>query len=337
MSGLRVKEAGPGHSIQDHGRFGWRRFGISTAGAMDRMHLAIANRLVGNPPETAAIETLLSGCRLEVVGGPVLIAAAGPGLSLSIDGWPVPAGQSAEVSPGQMVALSPVRAGVYGYLAAAGGFALPPAMGSLSSHRRSGLGPPPLQAGMTLPVHSPPILPAQLRLVRVPEHAPGPIRFLWGPQEDWFAQDARAALKSAQCVIGQRSDRMGLFLDGPALVALAGSMVSDGVVPCSIQVPPSGTPVILMRDCQTTGGYPKIGTVISADLDRLAQMRPGEAVRLEAVSRDTALAALAGARAAINGLRPDPAVRRPDTVWLLHHNLIDGVWSSQPFSEDPMA
>ena len=129
MSGLRVKEAGPGHSIQDHGRFGWRRFGISTAGAMDRMHLAIANRLVGNPPETAAIETLLSGCRLEVVGGPVLIAAAGPGLSLSIDGWPVPAGQSAEVSPGQMVALSPVRAGVYGYLAAAGGFALPPRHG----------------------------------------------------------------------------------------------------------------------------------------------------------------------------------------------------------------
>ena len=79
-------------------------------------------------------------------------------------------------------------------------------------------------------------------------------------------------------------------------------------MPGSIQVPPSGTPVILMRDCQTTGGYPKIGTVISADLDRLAQMRPGEAVRLEAVSRDTALAALAGARAAINGLRPDPAV-----------------------------
>ena len=304
---------------------------------MDRMHLAIANRLVGNPPETAAIETLLSGCRLEVVGSPVLIAAAGPGLSLSIDGWPVPGGQSAEASPGQMVALSPVRAGVYGYLAAAGGFALPPAMGSLSSHRRSGLGPPLLQAGMTLPVHSPPILPAQLRLVQVPEHATGPIRFLWGPQEDWFAQEARAALTSAQWVIGQRSDRMGLFLDGPALVALAGSMVSDGVVPGSIQVPPSGTPVILMRDCQTTGGYPKIGTVISADLDRLAQMRPGEAVRLEAVSRDIALTALAGARAAIDGLRPDPALRRPDTVWLLHHNLIDGVWTSQPFSEDPMA
>lgn len=326
MNGLRIEEAGPGHSIQDHGRFGWRRFGISTAGAMDRLHLAIANRLVGNPPEAAAIETMLSGCRLGVVGGPALIAVAGAGLSLSIDGRLVPVGQSVEAAAGQTVVLSPVRTGVYGYLAVAGGFAQNPTMGSLSRHRRSGLGPPPLQAGMTLPIHPSPTVPAPLRLAQVPGHATGPIRFLWGPQEDWFVQEARTSLTSAHWVIGQRSDRMGLFLNGPALTVLLGSMVSDGVVPGSIQVPPSGSPVILMRDCQTTGGYPKIATVISADLDRLAQMRPGDEVRLEAVSHDTALMALSRARAAVVDLRTEPALRQPDTAWLLQHNLIGGVW-----------
>ena len=338
MSFLVIRDCGPGLSIQDHGRFGWRRFGISTAGAMDRQHLAIANRLVGNPTNAAAIETVLSGCRLEVVGPPVLLAAAGPGVSLFVDGRPVPASQSSEVEEGQVVTLSPAREGVYGYLAVAGGFDLVAEMGSLSAHLRSGVGQPRLCSGANLPVRvrQGRGLRVPLALSALPPTVSGPIRILWGPQEDWFDTVAREQLVANHWTISQRSDRMGMFLDGPALAQNAGSMVSDGVLPGSIQVPPSGTPVVLMRDCQTTGGYPKIATVISADLDRLAQIRPGQTLRFRAVSRHEALTALRNARADIDALHPKPAVRAPNTARLMQVNLIDGVWSDYPVTPDAM-
>jgi 5-oxoprolinase (ATP-hydrolysing) subunit C len=327
MTGLLVTEIGPGASIQDHGRAGWRRFGISTAGAMDRLSLAIANVLVGNAPDAAAIETVLASGKFQVADHPVLLATSGPGVTLAIDGRAIPAGQSAEAMPGQTATISAVREGVYGYLAVAGGVDFSAEMGSRASHRRSGLGPPPIRVGMTVPVEAGGVSqPSPLRLVTVPHHDSGPIRFIWGPQEDWFGAEAHDGLMAKGWTIGQRSDRMGVFLDGPSVAPVAGSLVTDGVVPGSIQVPPAGTPVILMRDCQTTGGYPKIATVISADLDRLAQVRPGTPLNFTAVSREEAIEALRIARVMIDGLRPEPAIRQPDTSRLMQTNLIDGVW-----------
>lgn len=326
MTALLVEAASPGLTLQDEGRFGWRRYGISTAGAMDRLALAVANSLVGNAAGTAALETTLGGCRLRVQDGPVLVGAGGPGVILTIDGRSIPEGQSAEAEPGDLIELSPVRQGVYGYLAIAGGFDLPYQMGSRSTHRRSHLGPLPVATGHMLKVFPKPETAQPLVLLPPPAHTSGPIRIMPGPQDDWFAEDALTRLTDKDWLIGRRSDRMGMFLEGENLSPRQASMVSDGVMPGSIQVPPIGQPIVLMRDCQTAGGYPKIATVIFADLDRLAQMGPGKTVRFEIVSRAEAVAALKRQRDAIEALDPVPAIRSFDTKALLEANLISGVW-----------
>ncbi|OAN81959.1 hypothetical protein A8B78_00205 [Jannaschia sp. EhC01] len=328
MTVLRVVAAGLGLTLQDYGRIGWRRYGIPAAGAMDRLHLAIANRLVGNAPDMAAIESVLAGCRMRVEEGPVHLAASGPGMVLEVDGRRVSFGQSAVAAAGQVIALLPLREGVYGYLAVEGGFAVPEVMGSRSTHRRSGFGIGALAVGSMLPLNKSEGARGSgpNRLPLIPQHGTGPIRIMPGPQDDWFPSEALEWLVGAEWKAGRRSDRMGLFLDGPDLAPRAGSMVTDGVVPGSIQVPPSGAPIVLMRDCQTTGGYPKIATVISADLDRLAQIGPGQALRFKRVSHEEAVEALTALRTTIEAVRPEPASRGPDADTLSKQNLIDGIW-----------
>jgi biotin-dependent carboxylase-like uncharacterized protein len=338
MSRLRIVQAGPGLSLQDFGRIGWRRFGISTAGAMDRLHLAIANRLVGNSVDMAALETTLLGFGLVVDEGPVLVAVSGSGLAMAVDGATVPCGQSALVQPGQTITVPALRDGVYGYLAVAGGFDVAPVLGSLSTHRRSEIFAASLSVGVSLDVAESQwrsdITP--LRIPMIPRHTIGPIRIIAGPQDDWFDADALARLTSADWQVGVRSDRMGVFLDGPRIDALPGSMVSDGVLPGSIQLPPLGAPIVLMRDCQTTGGYPKIATVISADLDRLSQYRVGQLLQFELVTQEEAVAALRARKAALDGIQTERAVRTPDATWLLSRNLIDGAWAFYPDATDDL-
>lgn len=322
MAALVIERCGPGTSVQDLGRLGWRRQGVSTAGAADRLALAVANALVGNAADVAAVETTLAGARLGIEEGPVLLAAAGPGVTLSVDGRTVAPGVSVRVQPGQTVDLGALRGGVHGYLAVAGGIASPPQMGSRSVHQRSGIGGGMLMPGARLAVAGGAGGP--LALARVPDHATGPIRIMAGPQDDWFDAGALDVLTAATWRIDARSDRMGRFLDGPRLPPREGSMVSDGVLPGSIQIPPSGQPIVLMRDCQTTGGYPKIATVISADLDRFAQMQAGAEFRLQLVDRAAAVAAAARLAAMIAGLAPHPA-QGLDSARLLAANLISGV------------
>lgn len=320
MSALVVDRCAPGASVQDGGRAGWRRYGVSGAGAMDRLELAVANALAGNAPDTAAVELTLAGARFRVEGGPVLVAAGGPGVTLTVDGRTLAPGVSALA--GETVEVSAIRGGVYGYLAVAGGIALRPEMGSRSFHLRSGIGGAMLAPGMRLPVAGTEGGP--LRLDRLPEHPPGPIRFLPGPQDDWFAPEALDLLAGAEWQVDARSDRMGRYLAGPRLAPREGSMVSDGVLPGSIQVPPSGQPIVLMRDCQTTGGYPKLATVISADLDRLAQLPAGARFRLAPVDRAAAVAAARQLAQTIAALAPRPAGGM-DSARLLAANLIGGV------------
>lgn len=322
MSALVVDRCAPGASVQDGGRVGWRRYGIATAGAMDRLALAVANALVGNPADAAAVELTLAGARFRVVGGPVLVAASGPGVVLGVGGRTLAPGVSARADDGDLVEVSAIRGGVYGYLAVSGGVDLRPEMGSRAFHLRSGIGGAMLTPGMRLPVAGGALAP--LALDRVPDHATGPIRFMPGPQDDWFSPGSLDLLAGANWQVDARSDRMGRFLAGPRLIPRAGSMVSDGVLPGSIQVPPDGQPIVLMRDCQTTGGYPKLATVISADLDRLAQLPAGARFRLAPVDRAGAVSAAQRLAQTIAALNPRPA-GAIDTVRLLSANLIDGV------------
>lgn len=325
MTDLVVERIGTGATLQDGGRIGWRRFGVSSSGAMDRMSLAVANVLVGNDPDTAAIETVYAGARFRAEDGPVLLAAAGPGIGLTVAGRDVTPGCSALARPGEEIYLSPLRKGIYGYLAVAGGVDLPPDMGSLSTHLRSGLGAAPLLAGSRLPVRggglTPQILPVQ------PDHDRGPIRVTLGPQDDWFDDEGRVLLFEANWEFDNRSDRMARFMVGPRLAVRASSMVSDGALPGSIQVTPAGQPVLLMRDCQTTGGYPKIATVISADLHRLSQIRAGARFRFVPISIPQAQAAAKAFARTIAGLKPVPASGL-DVNRLWNENLISGVWNT---------
>jgi biotin-dependent carboxylase-like uncharacterized protein len=320
---LVVENCSVGASIQDLGRVGWRRHGISTAGAMDQLSLAVANLLVGNPPSTAAIEVSLAGARFRLMGGSALLAVAGPGVALRVNGRSFPERQSIRAKHDDIIEVTAPRNAVHGYIAMAGGLALASVMGSLSTHQRSGLGPPALDVGMCLRLHSGP-LPAPLMLDEIPLHDGGPIRILPGPQDDWFAPDTLEALTNAEWRIDPRSDRMGRFLEGPRLKPLPGSMVSDGIVQGGIQIPPSGQPIILMRDCQTTGGYPRIATVISADMDRLAQIPAGSELRFVEVDAARALAAARSRAAQMLSLSPRLA-DTDDVSRLLKLNLVSGV------------
>jgi 5-oxoprolinase (ATP-hydrolysing) subunit C len=297
---LRAVAPTPFVTVQDRGRQGWRRFGVSGSGAMDPDQLAIANVLVGNPPQQAALEFAFAGGDWEVCAGQCRVAVAGGGFRVAIDGVPMPAFASTTLRRGQYIAIGAAADAVWGYLAVAGGFALPRQLGSLSTHVRSGVGGldgRTVQAGDEVPLAAERVAGRGERRILPPARSTEPIGLVLGPQLDRFTTEAVASLLGTEWRIGRHSDRMAYRLEGPPLAHRAGhDIVSDGTVPGSIQVPGDGTPLVLMRDCQTTGGYPKIATVITADLPRLAQLRAGAALRFRALAveeaqRQTALQA----------------------------------------------
>lgn len=330
MTNLVVTSCGPMTSLQDRGRIGYQGFGVSPSGAMDRRALAMANALVGNPPETAAIEFMNLGGAFTCEGGDLHVALVGAGSVLSIDGAPVAPQASAVLKEGQSVEVGHPRTGTFAYLAVAGGFAVEPDLGSLSFHLRSRLGGlkgAPLKAGDRLPcrTEAQDREPMQLAVDLLEES--GPFRVMMGPQDDYFTPETISLLLESEFTVSPQADRMGFQLTGPRLEHAKGfNIVSDGIVDGHIQVPGSGQPIVLMRDRQTAGGYPKIATVITADLARFAQMRPGTSVRFRAVDRDEALAA---ARRLKDWIASLPANLTPvrfvlTTEHLLSRNLIGG-------------
>ncbi len=289
---LRALAPTPFTTLQDRGRQGWRRFGVSGSGAMDPDQLAIANVLVGNPPQQAALEFAFAGGAWEVCASLCRIAVAGGDFAVAVDGVTLPAFASTTLRRGQHLTIGAAPDAVWGYLAVAGGFALPHHLGSLSTHARSGIGGfagRAVQAGDELPLTAERVTGRSERRIIPPPRAEGPIGLVLGPQLERFTAEAVATLLGTAWRIDRHSDRMAFRLEGPALAHRDGhDIVSDGTVPGSIQVPGSGTPLVLMRDCQTTGGYPKIATVISTDLPRLAQRRPGAVVRFRALAVEEA-------------------------------------------------
>lgn len=329
---LLVTSCGVGTTVQDGGRFGYQRYGVGPAGAMDRLALALANMLVGNPDDAAAIEFAVFGGVFLLEGGDARVALAGAAADLSVDGERVPPGSSASVRAGQAISVGVARIGAFAVLAISGGIATQPDLGSRSFHLRAGLGGVDrkrVEAGQRLPLgDQPPGAP--LRLGMEPRVSGGPFRVVFGPQDDYFSDLGKSTLLNEHYLVSTEADRMGYRLTGPKIEHAKGfNIVSDGIVTGSIQVPGAGEPIVLLADRQTTGGYPKIATVISADLPRFAQLRPGGEVRFAAVTREEAIAAARERAAMLAAVRAGliPLDGGMSSERLLSLNLVDG-WVS---------
>src|SRR6202000_3180147 len=262
------------------------------SGAMDRLGLAAANCLAGNVPFAPAIEIGPYGAAVIARDGAVRVALAGAPRSAEIAGRTVAWGTSVTIADGETLKLGMARNGAFSYLAIEGAITGEPMFGSLAVNARAGLGSPyprPLQAGDELDVAAASGGPE--RRMNLPPRSAGPIRVVLGPQNDEFGDDALTLFLDREWKISATSDRMGYRLEGPAIKHLHGhNIVSDGTVNGSIQIPGNGQPIVLMSDRGTSGGYPKIATVISADFGRFAQTPPGTAFRFKAVSAEEAQA-----------------------------------------------
>jgi biotin-dependent carboxylase-like uncharacterized protein len=285
MTKLVISAIGPASSVQDGGRYGAQRYGLTPSGAMDRLALAAANTLVGNPPFAAAIEIGPFGAAFTARQGAVRVALAGAPRTADIAARAVASDTSVTLADGETLTLGFARGGSFSYLAIEGGVQGEPMFGSLAVNARAGLGSPyprPLQAGDELQTVA--ASGAAERRIELPSPADGPIRLMLGPQDDEFGDAAKALFLDSEWKISATSDRMGYRLEGPVIKHLHGhNIVSDGTVNGSIQVPGNGAPIVLMPDRGTSGGYPKIATVISADLGRFAQIPAGKSFRFNAV------------------------------------------------------
>lgn len=283
---LSVVRAGALTTVQDLGRPGHAHLGVPRSGALDTPAAALVNRLVGNPPEAAVLETTLNGCTLRPRSA-VTVAVAGAPCRVTVDGRPVAWGAPVRVPAGALLDVGAALSGVRGYVGVSGGVAVEPVLGSRSTDLLSGLGPPPLTDGAVLPLGSP--TPPHARVDVAPQPAPPTelvLRVTPGPREDWFTAAAVRTFTSRMYRVSAASNRIGLRTEGPALErALTRELPSEGVVLGAVQVPPDGRPVVFLADHPTTGGYPVIAVVRTADLPAAAQAVPGTPVRFVSVRR----------------------------------------------------
>jgi biotin-dependent carboxylase-like uncharacterized protein len=293
-SAVEVLEPGLLTCVQDRGRRGFRRLGVAGAGAADAFALARANRVLGNAPGEAALECTLAGPAL-LFRRPVRFALAGGDLGAELvradlGSWPVPTGAAVLARPGNVLRFSGRRAGCRTIVAFEGGIDVPEVLGSRATDLTSGFGGEDgraLRAGDRLALR-------RARAGRGEELGAGPpssratVRVVLGPQADHLEADAVREFLSQTWRVAPSSDRVGCRLEGPRLRHRGpAEIVSDGMVPGSVQVPPDGRPIVMLVDAPTTGGYPKLATVIGPDLPALAQLVPGEGeLRFEAVLRE---------------------------------------------------
>lgn len=286
-----VLQPGLWTTVQDLGRYGYQQFGVPGSGALDAFALEAANRLVGNEPDAAGLEVTLIGPRLRALS-PCVVAVTGADLSLHVNGRSAPLWEVLRLQAGDELGFGAPRRGCRAYISVAGGIAVESVLGSRSTYVRGGIGGVdgrPLRAGDVLGMYSLAddrrerlgmYLPRELRRLGTPQ----PVRVILGPQDDAFSPLAVERLLGAAYYVTSRSDRMGYRLQGPRLPRRGQvEQVSDGIAPGSIQVPADGQPIVLLADRQTTGGYPKIATVISADLDFLAHAWAGDRVTFRQV------------------------------------------------------
>jgi biotin-dependent carboxylase-like uncharacterized protein len=269
---IEVIRAGPLTTLQDQGRPGYAHLGVPRSGALDPPALRLANRLVGNPSSAACLETTLMGCMLRF-SEPATVAVTGAEAAVTVDG--IRLSGTVDVPAGGILEVGRATAGVRSYIAVAGGIIVEPVLGSRSTDTLSGLGPPVLADGMTLPVGQPYRTPAWAAHLLPMVDGELVLRIRLGPRDDWFET---GGLFEAAYTVSPVSNRVGARLSGPSLTRTKdGELPSEGVVLGAIQVPADGRPLIFLADHPTTGGYPVIGVV--DDVTPLAQARPGTTVR----------------------------------------------------------
>ncbi|HRP25342.1 MAG TPA: biotin-dependent carboxyltransferase family protein [Thauera sp.] len=333
---LEIVSPGAFASIQDGGRRGHRRIGVPWAGGLDQRLMRIANALVGRAEDAPVIECFDGGLHVAAQGGAVRLAVAGDAV-VEVDGaagrrqlapW-----RSVTIAAGEALRIRKMGEGRIAMVAVAG-LDVPRVMGSAATYVRAGLGGADgsgraLAAGMRLALTEADGCGSERVLPQPPAADASPIRLVLGPQADHFSAAALDALVSGDYSVTTEADRMGMRLEGAKLEhSGAADIVSDATVPGSIQVPGAGQPIVLLADAQTAGGYPKIATVITTDLGRLAALRPGQTLRFATVTAaegaQIARAAEAETRALIAAIRPLPA-DGIDLVALYTGNLVDGV------------
>lgn len=336
---LKVVRAGLFDTVQDQGRVGFMALGMPTAGAMYRIALALANALAGNPAGTACLEIGVMGPDLAVEADSVRVALVGPLSPSLIDGADAPAkplesDRSHLLKRGQILRVGMVDGSSTAYLAVAGGFDLPPFMGSLSTYARAGIGGfkgRKLASGDVLPLRLASAPAGDEHKLAAPfDYGSGPIRVIWGPQDDYFSAAGRKTFIESDYKVSKEADRMGIRFEGPTIEHSKGAdIISDGIGPGAIQVPGAGLPIVLLGDRQTVGGYSKIATVASVDLPRLGRLLPGMTVRFQAITVEQAEklrreqeARLKSAIAGLQTARPPGGI---DLARLYEENLIDGV------------
>ena len=340
MTGLKVIAAGFAPTLQDFGRPAFQNRGVPVSGALDTVSLRIGNALVGNDSGMAAIEFRMIGPVLEVMADSIRVALVGTRAGIVVEAGErieLPAYQSIRLKRGHRFSVNPVTDSGAAYLCVAGGFDLPAVFGSLSTYGRARIGGfegRALKDGDALP----------LCLNEAAEHGElrlesldyldmaGPVRVVFGPQRDYFTDESATAFLAGEYKVSREADRMGMRLEGPFLEHARGyNIISDGIVTGAIQVPGNGLPIILLADHQTTGGYPKIGTVISADIPRLGRLKPGDTLSFTEISvadaEDVRLEQEKEVKRLIESL--SPAAAWLDEAALYRENLISGVVHNQ--------
>jgi antagonist of KipI len=302
MKLLKVRAPGLLTTVQDLGREGFGAIGVSPSGAADAVALRIGNRLVGNEESAAALEMTLLGGTFGFPDGAV-IALAGSDFGATLDDAPLTPWTSAPVKPGQTLALGATKSGARCYLCVQGGIEVKRFLGSASTHLLSGLGGMQgraLRKDDVLNIAAPKDAFRTFRKRSVSARAleklkpRSSLRVTDGPQSDWFTEAAKQRFCGGAYRVAEESNRMGIRLEGAALTGTeTGEMISEGVSLGAVQITAGGLPIILFVEQQTTGGYPKIANVISADLHSLGQLRPRDEARFERVEMETACALLA--------------------------------------------
>lgn len=301
-------------TIQDLGREGFRSLGVGVSGAMDRLALRIGNTLLGNPENAAGIETTLGGliCRF---GSDCPFAVTGAVSELYLDEKPVPSGSAVLARAGQMLEVMPPSIGMRSYVSFAGGIDVPVVMGSRSTDLKGGFGGHlgrPLRQGDQLHLLSTANSYDRLREFALPIRDAGirleddvtEVRMIPAAEWDDYSLETQEQFLSTNWIIDQVSNRVGYRLIGPSLThGTQKELLSHGILPGTVQLPPSGQPVVQMSDANTCGGYPKLGVVIQADLWRLGQAQLGKAVRFHRVTPGQALQAMQEEKALLSAVR----------------------------------
>jgi biotin-dependent carboxylase-like uncharacterized protein len=348
---LRVLAPGLMTTLQDLGRPGYQHLGVQVSGALDHVSLRAANLLVGNTAGIGALEIAYQGPTLRVEADSVRISIAGGRAAIDIlpidsegtDGRRLAPYESVRLLRGEVLRIGALAGSAVAYLAVQGGFDIAPVLGSQSTLIRAAIGGfegRALRAGDVLPLKQGAAVERnEMVLPPIDLGLRGRVRVVLGPQDDHFTRAGLRTLLGNAYTVSQASDRMGMRLEGPLLEhsSKGYNIVSDGTAHGSIQVPGNGLPIVLLADRQTTGGYPKVATVISADVPALGRLTPGARIAFEAVDIETAEAAARQLAADIAAMvaRLAPVRREPsiNATRLMGENLVSGVVSAREGSD----